>query len=255
MRPLYLDGSQALQVSLDGPALCVEGESRADGRYPLSRVTRVVVRGPVEWRTEALLACLRSGIPVTFLDHRGDAEALCFGARHRERGLGSYLREFLDLANWRDQYAIWFSAMERRAVLNACRALGLRLDDLRPEQARQAILNSQSRRFWGVRLGPYYRYLKGLLVSHTAEVLSRAGLEADLMCWRREGLNLVLDFARLQEWDLHALVRALLDAAPQPRDLSHRALTAAFEAQAAQRDRRIEVCLHSFERWLRELLG
>lgn len=57
MRPLYLDGREPLSVSLDGPAICVRGLKRADGRYPLGRISRVMVSGVVQWQTEALVAC------------------------------------------------------------------------------------------------------------------------------------------------------------------------------------------------------
>lgn len=56
LKPLYLDGTQALTVHLDGPALKVTGSDRCPGRYPLRRLSRVIVSGRVEWDTPALVA-------------------------------------------------------------------------------------------------------------------------------------------------------------------------------------------------------
>lgn len=58
LQPLYLDGNLPLAVLLDGPALRLRRTSEADVFAPLGRLARVVVRGAVHWRPEALAACL-----------------------------------------------------------------------------------------------------------------------------------------------------------------------------------------------------
>ena len=60
MQPLYIDGSPGCRVVLDEPALRVVVPDKADQLFPLSRVSRVVCKGVVEWsmKLKALLRLL-----------------------------------------------------------------------------------------------------------------------------------------------------------------------------------------------------
>jgi len=52
LQPLYVD-SAAAGIRLEGPALVVARQARADTRVPLRRLARVVVRGAVPFATDA----------------------------------------------------------------------------------------------------------------------------------------------------------------------------------------------------------
>lgn len=253
MRPLYLDPGYARTVQLDGPALYVTGERRAAGRYPLSRISRVIVRGDVELRTAALLACLEHGVPVVFLDAAGNPRGACFGNHRRERALGSLLRELLELDNWRDYYGVWLAAMERRAILRATSTLRIELRDLRADRAWNGCVN----RVAGGHnqkepARTLYRYLQGLVTAHTAEGLYRAGINADTLYWKRAGLNLVEDIAKLQFWGLHELVQDFVRA--KSTDDIAKCLTIAFEQKSMHFDVTLKEWLNQIEQWIRELL-
>ena len=255
MKPLYLVASRSMRVVLDGPALCVSSENRADSLYPLARLTSVVVYGLVEWHTEALLACLSKGIPITFLDHTGKPAGFCFGTHRRERSLSCYLIEFLELADWREHYAVWFAAEQRRAILRTAGELKLQFDDWRPKSAWSYIMNYQKQCFRKVRLPPYYQELRGMLTAHTMTVLSREGYDARLLHWKRKGFNLALDIARLQEWGLTILVQQVLASSKCPDAINRLEWIAAFEIYCEQYERRLHALLQSLEKWLRELLS
>lgn len=55
MRPLYIDGSPGCRVVLEEPALRVSLFNKADQLFPLTRISRVVCKGMVDWSISALL--------------------------------------------------------------------------------------------------------------------------------------------------------------------------------------------------------
>lgn len=254
MRPLYLAGTDQLQVSLDGPALLVRGPGRADGRYPLSRLSRVVVQGDVEWTTPALLACLRGGIPVAFMDRKGRPLGLCFGAQ-RVKGLGSVVRRFLDLPDWRLRYRGWLEAMEWRAALDLAGARGWQLKGMRPSIAWRFLVLRLQRDFPGRELQIWYRYLERLSESYAAEALARAGFGLELLCWKYRDFNLATSIARVLNWEAHGTIYDLFANTKDGSVPDRRTAAAAFQAGSEMRERRFAALLHSFEQWLPEQLA
>src|SRR5690554_6643168 len=85
-RPLYLAGA-ARAVELDGPALRITVDGRADGRVPFRLLSRVVVRGGVTWSSAALTACFGAGVPLVFLRPDGQPLGLCLPALPSEESL------------------------------------------------------------------------------------------------------------------------------------------------------------------------
>ena len=75
MRPLYIDGLPGCRVVLDEPALRIVVPEKADQLFPLSRISRVVCKGVVEWSMSALLACADAGITLLFLENNGEVRA------------------------------------------------------------------------------------------------------------------------------------------------------------------------------------
>ena len=116
MKPLYLRGTEPLTVSLDGPALRVAQPCKADRRYPLRRVSRVVVSNHVSWSTDALLACADEGITVCFLSGDGTPRARWTGRPSPRSEFLQRWHDFVDRPDWHDLYAQWSTAARRRAV-------------------------------------------------------------------------------------------------------------------------------------------
>jgi len=66
MRPLYIDGLPGCRVVLDEPALRVVVSDKADKLFLLSRISRVVFKGAVEWSMSALPASADASINLLF---------------------------------------------------------------------------------------------------------------------------------------------------------------------------------------------
>ncbi len=115
-RPLYLLPSSDASVVLDGPALCVGVDERADQTFPLARVSRVYSATDVSWSTEALLACADAGIGVLFLDRDGAVRARVLGRPGERDELYQRLTEFLLLPEAMGRYRHWLTSMRTRAA-------------------------------------------------------------------------------------------------------------------------------------------
>ncbi len=130
--PLYLHASGPLRIRLEAPALCVKAESDADRLYPLRRVERIQVSGPVEWETAALLACVDSGISIQFLDRHGQTRGRLVGCGQVNHSLAENLQRLFDRPG--------YSYRDARDLAGLPRWCEARLGDrARPKSIRNAL--------------------------------------------------------------------------------------------------------------------
>ncbi len=210
LKALYLDGVQPMTVALDGPALTVIASGRAASRYPLRRLSRIVVSGRVEWATPALIACLRAGIVVTFLDEEGELAGLCLGAATGGVNLHDRLAEFALRPDWPDYYRNWYNAMERRGILRLVNRLSLHVKDLRPVTVRRAVAQRLGTlavaRVAQCTLG----YLEAALFACVARIVSDSGIPPVLLTDEKLDIHLTRDLGRLLAWEARVLAVRLL---------------------------------------------
>ncbi|MBX3628573.1 MAG: CRISPR-associated endonuclease Cas1 [Nitrosomonas sp.] len=95
MRPLYIDGVSGCRVIWDDPALRIIVPDRADQLFLLSRISRVVCQGGVEWSMQALLACADAGIQLLFLEKNGAIRARWLGQSGERQRLTQRLIDLL----------------------------------------------------------------------------------------------------------------------------------------------------------------
>jgi hypothetical protein len=257
LRPVYIDRSAAA-VRLDGPALIVDQPERAEGRFPLRLVSRVVVRGPVPWSMEALFACLAAGVPVTFLSLEGKVLGLCLGPDQPEESLAALLDRLTGEPAWRDIYARWRKAAERRAIVEAADRFGLPRDgDLRPAAVRTAIAAQLPGGDTPGSRSALQR-LDGFLAAHLQELMGRAGIPLCYRGGRGSALDLRPAFRAALRWQLWLPLRRWLGLQqrhpPHDRTRARRRIIAQYEAAAPQIAARFRRLLISFDRFLREEL-
>jgi hypothetical protein len=144
--PVHLDGVETpLLVALDGPSLLVRRAGAADLRLPLRRLARISVRGPVTFAADTLPACLAAGVPVAFMDGQGRSLGQLLPLHRRHQDLAALVDEAVAAGRFAALRADWRAAVERRAIVRAVTALGLRLTDLRPRAVRLAAARAVDR--------------------------------------------------------------------------------------------------------------
>lgn len=225
MRPLYIDGSPGCRVVLDEPALRVSVADKADQLFPMSRVSRVVCKGVVDWSMSALLACADAGITVLFLQKNGELRARWLGRASQRQSLTQRLLDLMARTDGPGLIENWTLAMEKMAARSFARRIGL--------------LN------W--REVPVPTLRRQLFVSLAGEGRNRANLlenilHAELLVWLPEAgfagddeaimasnLDLAVFLSRLLMWDFYPL---LLDSDATASEAPMQAMARLFQQRA-----------------------
>ncbi|OAI20889.1 DNA repair protein [Methylomonas koyamae] len=225
MRPLYIDGSPGCRVVLDEPALRVSLADKADQLFPMSRISRVVCKGVVDWSMSALLACADAGISVLFLEKNGVLRARWLSRAGDRQALTQRLVDLLARADGPGLYENWTLAMEKLAARSFARRIGL--VDWR--EVSVAML----RRQLSASLGDGGRHLANLLenILH-AELLvwlPEAGFAGDDEALLAANPDLAVFLSQLLMWDFYPL---LLAADPQHGTAPMQAMGLLFQQRA-----------------------
>lgn len=202
MRPLYIDGSPGCRVVLDTPALRISLANKADQLFPMSRVSRVVCKGVVDWSMSALLACADAGISVYFLEKNGELRARWLGCVTERQSLAQRLLDLLARADGPGLYENWTLAMEKMAVRNFARRIGL--PDWREIPVatlrRQLVVSLDRERQHRCNL------LENILHAELLIWLPEAGFSGDEDMLMTGQLNLPAFISRLLMWDFYPLL-------------------------------------------------
>jgi hypothetical protein len=202
LKTLYLDGHDYLRVLQDGPALRVRQRMASDRLYPLRLLAQVVVKGPADWSTNALLACAEATVPVIFLHADGSLRGRVLGipAIDPLLDLNLALETFLDLPEGPARYHTWFSAKSQQARLEFLRLTGWRNLPSESNTVRQLI--EQRARLY-VRAGElrrFDRHVYGLLLAYTGVRLRDYRLDPDHPCLTVKEINIIRDFTNILIW-------------------------------------------------------
>lgn len=199
MKPLYLYGVD-LAVRLDGPALRVSQPDRADRWFPLRLLSRVLADEHTDWSLEALLACARAGICVSFQDGDARLVARVFGQPSERQELSQRLADGLIRPDWPGAYANWLAGMERMAARSIARRAALAdYRSITAAEMRQ-ILDQAAHDLlaWPAWHG-LGGELFGQLLPFAADGLHGRGL--DLESLTTPEFHPARDFARILFWD------------------------------------------------------
>ena len=205
MRPLYIDGVPGCRVVLDEPALRIVVPESADQLFPLSRISRVVCKGVVEWSMSALLACADAGINLLFLHKNGEVRARWLGTGSERQSLTQRLVDLLSRADGKQRYDNWYLSMQKLAARSFARRLGM-------SEWREVSIN-ELKHLVVMNLSAEGQYranlLVGLLHSELLVLLSESGFCSDDEALLSTDLDLAADLSKLLLWDFYP---ALLDA-------------------------------------------
>jgi hypothetical protein len=240
-------------VRLDGPALRVSQPNCSDRWFPLRVLSRVLADEQTDWTLEALLACARAGICVSFQDGDARLVARVCGPPSERQELAQRLADLLVRPDWPALYADWRSGMDRMAARSVARRACL--PDYRsvtaPEMRQlldKAAHDLLAAPAWHVLGGE----LIGQLLRFAADGLHRRGVDLDTVAM--PGFQPARDFAEILFWDFQ-LARLYW---VQTRVEWHAACALPTRAEAvALLERRRERCeflreslINRFRRWL-----
>lgn len=209
MRPLYIDGSPGCRVVLDEPALRVVVPDKADQLFPMSRISKVVCKGVVEWSMSALLACADAGINLLFLERNGEVRARWLGRGADRQTLTQRLVDLLARGDGPGLYENWLLSMEKLAARSFARRMAVR--DWR--EISVMALRKQLQLSLGSTGQQHVNVLQSLIQADLLIWLPEAGLGSDDEAMLTDKLDLAKDLSRLLVWDFYP---SLLDSEIQP---------------------------------------
>ncbi len=200
--PLYLNAKQAIQVSLEVPALSVVTSDKSRQLFPLSRISRVVVSGAVDWSMPALFACADAGVSVVFLNEQGEVRCRWFGRMETQYSIVQQFVELFQRADAPLKYQNWVSAMERMALRSCARRM--RLDDW--QQVDKQLLNSCIEQLLSEDWKRAVKSLHSFLSATCLSELSTMGLQPGCEYLLDGPVNLIDDLTALLIWDFYPAI-------------------------------------------------
>lgn len=210
MRPLYIDGSPGCRVVLDEPALRVVVPDKADQLFPLSRISRVVCKGVVEWSMPAMLACADVGINLVFLQKNGEVRARWLGSGNERQSLTQRLVDLLARADGLQYYENWYLSMQKLAARSFARRIGIvdwrevSINELRHRLSLNLSIDGQHKA----------NLLRALLHSELLNLLSESGFCSDDEALLSSNLDLASDLSKLLVWDFYPALLTADEADP-----------------------------------------
>ncbi|MBK1704379.1 CRISPR-associated endonuclease Cas1 [Halochromatium glycolicum] len=256
--PLYTAAGSDTRVRLDGRALSIQREARAEQLFPLQRIARVHSGTRVQWSSEALLACAAQGISVVFVDDEGAIAARLLPRPGERDELLHRFQDLLLLPHALDRYGHWLGVSRARIAYWACTRLGAPPGARDPRNGR-AWIEHQAQQYAGRRGAERTRqWLRSLAYQWTAAHLSDLGFGHNTELGQAGEPSLARDLAELLMWYLEpprvGWLRRRFDAARhrgEPLRLPRHVDTVRlFESRAARVLKRGRDITDSLHRWL-----
>ncbi len=248
--PLYLVSKTPGKLGLD-PAqrLCIDLAGQRTRRIPMHMVSRIVCGSQVEISTNALLGCMRRGIPLSIVEPDGTTIGWCMGVRRTENSLRLLLSNALSDPAWDELYTPWLETQRLAVAAQVFLLCDVHADAAARRDPRVALCNAHKNKH-GRPCGDHVNAIAELARHELAAYLAREISEPTLLAWHRPGLNLIADLGDLLAHHAHTDLHHA-PMLPEPTRLSHWAMRT-YERQANHWQYRIASVVQAFEQFLRE---
>ncbi len=250
-RPLFVGARVRARLDADGPALRVRAVGRAETRYPLARVSRVIASPRVDWSAGALRACLETGIPIVIVGDDGAPLGSFHPAQALASRLSESIEELLDRPDWRELYANWLRAARMRVLTEWREARQAEGPPPAPgefgELVRRHVYGAESTSPFADAVGLW----RGALCALAGTAIRRAALQP--VYWGTGGcaLDLLRDLTNLLELRLRLDVRDGMERGLDGEAVVLRVFHSLSEDLEVQAKRSIE----SFARRVKQVLA
>lgn len=197
-KTLYLHHSAPMQVSLEGPALCIRAQDQADRLLPLRRLERIQSDKHVNWHINALLACAERNITIQFTDRKGHTLARLLGQHRGDHHLVKHLCNLMERPDWHKSYQRWRHGRRLQTERYIAQRLGYRFQnagDLNqlPAWCRQQ-LNLQAAK--DNQADKALQWLRNDFYGYITHYLEQEGISRDLLL-QQQPLDLARDLAHI----------------------------------------------------------
>jgi len=199
MNPLYLEGKTGMRVALDQPALSVVTPEKTRQLFPLTRISRVVVSGSVEWSMPALFACADAGISIVFLNQSGVVRCQWVGASPKNSSIVPLFSELLLRQDALQRYQNWSVAMQRMSARSSARRIGFS----EWQEVDVKVLDEWVQQSLNESWLPIKFQLKGYLLSSVLQYLGDLGFDSKCDFLVDGQFSLADELTKLLLWDFY----------------------------------------------------
>ena len=222
-RTLYLNENREMTIVRDGPSLWIMMGNKAGRRVPARLISRVIITGNVKLDSGVITLFTENGVPVTFLNRRGDILGTALGVVNPDWRLKERQTILFVSSVYRSRVLNWITAKRRNSQIQllkdlACKEIELFLSKgLREKDFKKAISGYLPDDEHAVRI------IAGTIKGMTYELVTNCLLTSDLdphlgVLYRRYNMGLVRDlcyiieaetvrqtvqFFRLKRWDVY----------------------------------------------------
>lgn len=199
-KPLYLEAAGIREVRTDGPALRCHMQQGPDRFFPLARLSRILARGPVNMRGDALLAIMQAGLPITWLTADGALAGYVLSASPRlDALLNQRLEDLAETGELADVLENWRLAQMRQLILRQVAPHLGWLKDLRARSIRGMAGGLIHKRL-NIRWEKEIRAFRPLTLSLVLELWQEVGISPLWLDPGPERPDLAALLASLLEW-------------------------------------------------------
>lgn len=251
--PLYLHTSTAQRLDLDSAErLCIERKDLPEKRIPLRLISRIVCSSTLDISARALVACMKSGIPLALVEPNGIAIGWCMGARRTETTMRQLLTHALDDPEWDRRYTPWLHNQQLAIAAQVLVLCNVPVTAPARNNPRTALCNAHHRKHQqacGNAVDAIASQAQQALCAH---LVNETGAP-ELLAWARPGLNLIHDLSTLLGLHAHTDIHHAPEIPPThhaQKDLNAWAVDR-YEKHTAHWQQRIAHLSWSFEQFLR----
>ncbi|MBE0426437.1 MAG: CRISPR-associated endonuclease Cas1 [Nitrospirae bacterium] len=209
-RTLYLNENKGLTVFRDGPSIWIKEEGRAGRRIPARLIGRVVIIGNLRFEAGVITLFTDNDIPVTFINHRGDAAAVAMPYNHHLPRHYEEQKVFLETEENTDRFKRWVYAKRREAQIRVVNRLS---KGVARSFAYKGFREKDYQKFIeefkpaGAVRGEYWRVASGIASNLFREMTIACIVKADLdphpgIIYRRHNFGFALDLCRALEAEI-----------------------------------------------------
>ena len=202
-KTLYLNENREMRVVRDGPSLWITIGNRAGCRVPARLVSRVVITGNVRLDAGCITLFTENGIPVIFINRRGELLATALGIINPDLRLKE--RQTCLFANtvYRPRVLNWIKASRKNLQLSLIRYLGYKKGIFSKKGFRERDFKEVISRYLPEDDRCVF-IVKGMVSGLLYELLTSIVIRADLdphlgIIHRRYNMGLVRDLAYIME--------------------------------------------------------
>lgn len=213
---LVLDANQIARLALDGPALQITLHQQSHRLFPLRRIARIHVIGPLDTGFATLLHCAEQQIPVAFFNTKGALRCQLYYPVH-ENGV---LAHWLEHIEFDEQAAVLYQDWLQLQHTHLLARMGCRqgAHNTRTDLVEQHITRILKTVWSKAQINDAQDWLDGLLTSHLSQLIAQEGLAHQSRGTRRLLEDLL---PSCKTWLLYCLTQHIIEQKKAPRLDAH----------------------------------